>query len=101
MASTNIVAEVRKGMEVHTKDGQKLGKVTEVWLGDDPTATSPLCDDTICSRLEVHHGFLGRNVLYIPYSAVREVASGHVMLSVDASTLHEQPWTQKPTWIGS
>ena len=101
MASTNIIGDVRKGMEVHTMDGQKLGKVTEIWLGDDPTATSPLCDDTICSRLEVHYGFLGRNVLYIPYSAVREVASDHVVLNVNASAANEYPWNQKPTWIGS
>ncbi len=45
MASENVVARVRKGMEVHTADGQKLGKVAEVWLGTDPTATHPRCDE--------------------------------------------------------
>ena len=50
MANENVVAQVRKGMEVHTADGQTLGKVTEVYLGSDPTASNPLCDEELCSR---------------------------------------------------
>ena len=56
MASENVIAQVHKGMEVHTADGQKLGKVAEIWLGTDPTATNPRCDEELCSRLEVHSG---------------------------------------------
>jgi hypothetical protein len=54
MASENVITQVRKGMEVHTADGQKLGKVAEIWLGTGPTATNPRCDEELCSRLEVH-----------------------------------------------
>ena len=96
MANENIVARVRTGMEVHTSDAQKLGKVAEVWLGTDPTATHPRCDEELCSRLEVHHGFLGHSVLYVPYSAIAAVAADQVTLNVDAATVSARAWTQKP-----
>ena len=100
MATENIVARVRKGMEVHAADGQKLGKVAEVWLGTDPTATNPRCDEELCSRLEVHHGGLfKRSVLYVPYSAIADVAADHVTLNVDAATVSERAWHQKPSWV--
>jgi hypothetical protein len=98
MARENIIAQIRKGMEVQTTDGQSLGKVTEVWLGTDPAAGDPKCDEEICSRLEVHRGFLGRSVLYIPYNAIGKVTADRVTLTVDAATVHERAWTQKPRW---
>jgi hypothetical protein len=102
MASENIIAHVRKGMEVHTADGQKLGKVAEIWLGTDPTASNPRCDEELCSRLEVHGGsLLKRTVLYVPYSAIANVAADHVALNTDAATVQERAWTQKPRWAVS
>ncbi len=102
MASENVVARVRKGMEVHTADGQKLGKVAEVWLGTDPTATHPRCDEEVCSRLEVHSGGLfKRSVLYVPYSAISGVGANHVTLRVDAATVNEHDWTKKPSWVAA
>ncbi len=99
MAGENIITQVRKGMEVHTTDGQKLGKVAEVWVGTDPAATDLWCDEEICSRLEVHHGLLGRSVLYIPTSAIASVAANQVTLNVDAPTVHERTWNHKPRWV--
>ncbi len=99
MASENVIAQIRKGMEVHTADGQKLGKVAEIWLGTDPTASNPRCDEELCSRLEVHSGgLLKRTVLYVPYSAIANVAADHVTLTTEAATVREQAWTQKPRW---
>ncbi len=100
MASENVIAQVRAGMEVHTADGQKLGKVAEIWLGTDPTATNPRCDEEICSRLEVHAGgFFKRSVLYVPYSAIANVSADHVTLTVDAATVNEHDWRKKPSWV--
>ena len=100
MMTESIIARVRKGMEVHTADGKKLGKVAEVWLGTDPTAANPRCDEEICSRLEVHSGGLfKRSVLYVPYSAIANVTADHVTLSVDAATVNEHDWTKKPSWV--
>ncbi len=101
MASENVVARVRKGMEVHTADGQKLGKVAEVWLGTDPTATHPRCDEELCSRLEVHSGgVLKRSVLYVPYNAIGAVSPNEVTLTVDAATVNSHDWVQRPRWLG-
>jgi hypothetical protein len=101
MASENLMADVRKGMEVHAADGQKLGKVTQIWIGEDPTATNPRCDEDVCSRLEVHQGFLGRTVLFVPYSAVAYVTSDAVHLNVDGAKVGEHAWTHKPAWIAN
>lgn len=101
MAGDNVIAQARKGMEVHTSDGHRLGKIAQVWYGTDPTASNPRCDEDLCSRLEVHHGFLGREVLYIPYSALADVTSGHVVLAVDQATVHERDWIKQPAWIAA
>ena len=99
MARESLVSRVRTGMEVRTADGQSLGKVTEVWLGTDPTASQPLCDEELCSRLEVRSGsFFKRTTLYVPYSAIADVTADHVMLNVDAATAHARPWTTQPSW---
>jgi len=97
--NTAIIGQVRKGMEVHTSDGHKLGKVAAVWYGTDPSASSSRCDEDICSRLEVHHGLLGHEVLYVPYNAIKTVASDQVQLNVDATTANEHDWTKAPGWI--
>ena len=100
MASENVILRVHNGMEVHTADGQTLGSVKNVWLGTDPTATNPLCDEDVCSRLEVQSGgFFKRSTLYVPYSAIADVAADHVTLNIDAATVHERPWNQKPRWV--
>jgi uncharacterized protein YrrD len=102
MARENVIARVRKGMEVHTTDGQTLGKVTEVYLGADPTASNPLCDEALCSRLEVQRGGLfKRTTLYVPYSAIADVTADQVLLNIDAATASERPWHQKPRWAAS
>jgi hypothetical protein len=58
MGNENVIAQVRTGMPVQTADGHALGNVTQVWVGTDPTASSPRCDDESCSRIEVHKGRL-------------------------------------------
>ncbi len=100
MASENVIAQVRSGMAVRTADAQPLGKVAQVWVGTDPTASSPRCDDESCSRLEVQRGrLLKRQVRYVPISAIANVATDHVTLKVDAAVVDEHNWLRKPQWI--
>jgi hypothetical protein len=75
-----------------------LGRVHEVWLGVDP-ATTERCDEDICSRVEVRHGVFGREVRYIPPSAIAGVTETAVILNVDARTVNATIWHQKPHWI--
>src|SRR5687767_3572079 len=54
MAGDNILAQIHEGMRVQTADGQDVGKITQIWFGTDPSGSSALCDEELCSRLEVH-----------------------------------------------
>ncbi len=94
------ITQAQKGMQVRSSDGADVGKVAEVWLGTDPRHSGELCDEELCSRLEVHKGgLLGRSVLYVPYSAVSEVSDGTVTLNVDEATVESKNWAHKPAWI--
>ena len=99
MTTGSILTQVRKGMEVHTTDGVKLGKVKAIWYGTDPTERDPRCDEEVCSRLEVQRGLLRREVFYIPYNAIAGVSGKQVTLNVDAATVNERPWNQPPRWM--
>ena len=102
MANEHMIAQVRSGMAVQTADGQLLGNVTQVWVGTDPTASSPRCDDERCSRIEVQRGrLLKRQVRYVPVSAIADVATDHVTLKVDAAAVDEHDWLRTPQWIAN
>ena len=100
MASENILTQVRKGMEMHSSDGVCLGKVAQVWWGTDPRSSTARCDETQCSRLEVHQRRgLRKSVLYVPYNAIAEVTAKQVVLNVDEETAKGKGWASKPRWI--
>ena len=100
MASTIPFNQIREGMEVLTADGSKLGRVKNIWIGTDPVGSSILRDEELCSRLEVHHGFLDRQVVYIPYNAIADVSGTTIRLNIDAAAVNEkEDWHHKPRWI--
>src|SRR5688500_9518460 len=99
MAGENMVTQVRKGMKVKTSDGVEVGKVAMVWLGIDPTANSPRCDEALCSRIEVRRGFFANDVRYIPFPTIASVVGKTVTLSADHLTIEEKGWQSKPRWI--
>ena len=96
MPATSVINQTRPGMEVHTADDVKLGKVAHVWYGTDPAANSPFCDEELCSRVEVHQR---TGVLYIPSNMLERISGRWVMLRVDAATVAEHDWTRRPAWI--
>ena len=98
MSSGNVMADVRKGMEVRTSDGMSLGKIAHVWLGVDPIGSDQRCDDDVCSRLEVHLPHRG-GTLFIPYSAIAGVSGRTVNLNVSEATVHDKLWHQRPLWL--
>jgi hypothetical protein len=98
MASGNIMAQIRKGMEVTTADGRTLGKVAHVWFGIDPARADQRCDEEECSRLEVHLGRRG-GTRYIPYSAIAGVSGQTVSLSATEATVNDKLWHQRPSWM--
>lgn len=96
MAGSSVIDQIRRGMEVTSADGLTLGKVAEVWYGSDPAANSAYCDDEVCSRLQVQHR---GGPLYVPYSAIAQVADTRVILKVDAAKAEALPWRHKPAWV--
>ena len=100
MASSIPFNQIRERMEMLTADGTKLGKIKNIWIGTDPVGSSILWDEEVCSRLEVHHGFLNHRVLYIPYNAIADVSGSTVQLNIDAAAADEkEDWHHKPRWI--
>ena len=94
---SDISTQLRDGMEVHTSDGTKLGKIAQVWYGTSVGNITPSGDD---SCFEVHRGFLGREHLYIPCSAVAHVDQHTVTLNTNADAVSENPsWHHKPAWV--
>ncbi len=98
-AANYALTQVRSGMAGYYADGVRLGKVRDIWYGSDPTTSTEPCDEDLCSRLEVTHGWLRPEVLYIPYTALAGVSDGVVLLNVAAETSHPSTWHQKPRWI--
>ena len=96
MAGTQVILQVRAGMEVRTADDGKLGKVTQVWCGTDPDANTPFCDDELCSRVEVQQRGA---VLYIPSNMLDRVSGRWVVLKVKAAEVQEHDWYRPPSWI--
>ena len=94
---TRLIERIRVGMEVRSSDGVRLGKVLEVWCGQDPASDNTQWDEDVCSRLQVNHK--GNTPIYIPYGAVAEVTGKRVTLGVDARTVTSKGWTRKPKWI--
>lgn len=93
----DLSQQLREGMEVYTKDGAKLGKISQVWYGD--TVGGPATGDAE-TCFEVHRGFLGRDHMYLPCRLVASVDEKAVSLSVDEATVQENPaWHRKPAWI--
>ncbi len=114
MPSFSEIKWVRSGMEVRSSDGISLGRVAEVWCGNDPRNSAEECDERFCTRIEVHSslpskmggigGWLRRNkpysngpALFIPCSVIDSIPGKSVTLTVDAATA--QAWTRMPGWI--
>jgi len=98
MASGNLMAQVRKGMEVKSADGRSLGRIAHVWFGVDPGSSTQRCDEEVCSRLEVHLAHRG-GTRYIPYSAIAGVSGKTVNLNVTEATVNDKLWHQRPSWL--
>jgi hypothetical protein len=92
---------IREGMSVEDADGDSVGTVKAVFqaVQASSAATSnvaPAGD----AYLKVHAGLpLIGKTLYIPASAVRDVADDRVILQIDESRVGEQGWEDRPAWI--
>jgi len=89
--------QLRKGMEVYSSEGRKLGKIDQVWFGTSVGGPGQSEEETC---MEVHRGLLSREVLYIPCRVIAAVEGGRVRLSIDEATVRDTPtWHRRPSWI--
>ena len=92
---------IREGMSVEDADGDSVGTVKAVFQAvrassADSGNASPAGD----AYLKVHAGLpLIGKTLYIPLSAIRDVADDRVILQLDETRVEEQGWEQRPAWI--
>jgi hypothetical protein len=95
----DLSQQVRRGMEVVTTDGAKLGKVSEVWFGTS-VGGAGLSDEETC--MEIHRGLISRETLYVPCRAIVQIDGQTIRLNVDESTVRDTPsWHRKPSWVSS
>ncbi len=100
MSQGGVIDQIREGMEVLSSDGQKLGKIKNIWYGAASGMSSAYSDEESC--IEVRSGGLfSKETLYIPFREIVDVSGNNVKIKADAQAVHKNPaWHTKPSWIG-
>jgi uncharacterized protein (TIGR02271 family) len=78
------MAQVREGMDVLDRNGDKIGKAGE----------------TVGEFFNLDAGFLGTNEYWVPFDAVSEVQGDAVFLNVNKQDIDGMGWHQKPDAAG-
>lgn len=93
----DVTRQLHEGMEVRTSDGAKLGKINHIWYGTSLGGPTHSEEETC---VEIHRGFLGRDHVFLPCSAISTVSDNIVTLSADQQTVDATAaWHRKPNWI--
>jgi ribosomal 30S subunit maturation factor RimM len=101
-------ADIAKGMQVYSTDGEKLGTVAEVYTGTpaeiEAAGSNDAADATGTLYIKVEHGGvlgLGARDLYIPFTAVTEVAAGEAVTVNGTKDECSARYGNKPDVLGS
>ena len=99
--SEQFVNQIHEGMQVEDADGDKIGTISAIYqpvrvIATTSSNAAPAGD----TYLKVHAGLplLGKT-LYIPASAIRDVADDRVILRIDETDVDNQGWDERPAWI--
>ena len=94
MADPSIVGSIRKGMQVRSSEGKRLGKLIEVYHGESQVYLR------VVSAYERWKpwGRVGGG-LYFPASAIAQVHGKRVILNMDTKTA--KGCTGRPGWIAA
>ena len=95
------LASIATGMTIEDADGDEIGTVGTIYQPIPATAASAAAAAPADEAyMKVDRGFLGLGKhLYIPSSAIRDVTTDRVILTVDKDRVDEMGWDQKPPWI--
>ena len=96
-----------EGMDVYDVNGDKVGAVGKIYRPAGATAPSTSAPGSYAEPrsgaeqyLKVDTGFLGLGKdLFIPTSAVSDVAGDRITLSVDKDRLDDMGWDRRPEWV--
>jgi len=94
---------VHDGMDVLDVDGDKVGRVEDVFQSEDRRAAAPpdaTAGPATAAQLfmRVATGFLGLgHRVYIPESAIRDIQSDCVLLTVDKDDIDRLGWGRQPS----
>lgn len=104
-----LVGQIREGMNVRSSDGQNIGSVVRVWQCTDPTEEklSALIQNerrTYQEALQMPAGTFvevrsqSGDEFYIPWQGVRDIDGECLCLEVDAPSVRESAWRNRPAW---
>jgi ribosomal 30S subunit maturation factor RimM len=101
-------ADIAKGMQVYGTDGEQLGTVAEVYTGTpaevEAAGSEDAADATGTLYIKVEHGGvlgLGAKDLYIPFTAVTDVAAGETLTVNGTKDECSERYGNKPDVLGS
>jgi hypothetical protein len=94
------IGQIHEGMDVQTADGLSLGAIKQIWWGSIPDDQFVAVDDETCFEVQPQQ-LLSAGMVYVPCSAVADVADGCITLSLDADAVAAKTWYEKPKWLTS
>ena len=101
------VTDLLEGMYVYDMVGEKVGKLGAIYRPAGAVASSGSAPGSYAEpsgggepHFKVDTGFLGLGKdLYIPASAIADVAGDRVTLTLDKEGLDARGWDRRPDWI--
>ena len=92
MTDAKVLDQIRPGMQVHTADRKKLGKVRRVHTREAESYMEVASEKALWKFWQ-----LELKALFLPATAVRSVEGSRVHLQMDAKTARGCIW--RPAWI--
>ena len=94
-------ANIRESMDVVDVDGDKVGTIDKIFQPAAVSSTASRTAEAVGEpTLKVKSGLLGLGTgYYIPASAIRDVTTERVVLSVDKDQVDSMGWDTRPSWI--
>ncbi len=98
---TNLMAQVREGMDVYCSDGEKLGSVGEVRIGSTSGPAVGTLEPEERSYFQVKRGLFGLgNDIWFPAEVVDSVTEDRVNLSCTKDEAPQRGWDHLPETPG-
>ena len=103
--NTHDYTRVRKGMDVHDLNGDKVGSVGDVYSMTGATATTSTSASSTSGSgadwyMKIDTGFLGLGKdLYVPARAISNVQDDRIVLDVSKDAIDTFSWDEKPSFV--